>query len=92
MKINLPTTLEVQINDPDLLQILNNKRDELLHGADFAEQDKENSEYWLWKDNSGGKSTATHPPTKVREITRVEYDLLDSITTSIYNLNKLLKN
>ncbi|WP_442638127.1 hypothetical protein [Rossellomorea marisflavi] len=92
MKIHLPTTLEVQIDDPDLLQILKNKSKEMLQGADFAEQDKETSEYWLWKDNSNGKPSPEHPPTRVREISRLEFDLLDSISSSIYHLNKLLNN
>lgn len=89
MKINLPTSIEVTISDPDLLEILRKKRMDLLDGADYAEQDEKANTYWLWKDTNT-KSVGKPEYEKMREMPKLEYELLESITTSVYHLQKTL--
>lgn len=87
MKIHLPTTIEVEIGDRDLLSVLEKKRSELLDGADYAEQEEGTEVYWLWK----AKTTNTMKPpvyVKMREMSELEYQLLGSLTSAQYLLQK----
>lgn len=85
MKINLPTTLEVEVSDKDLLSLLKKKRLEMLEGAEYAEADEENGDevtYWLWVDNSTSIGKPTYK--KSKQISKLDFQLLESMTHSIY--------
>lgn len=90
MKIHLPTSIEVEVSDKDLLTILKQKRIELLQGADYAEQEDGKESYWLWKDNSlNGVGKPSFE--KMKSMTKLEYQLLESFTNSIYQLQQFLE-
>lgn len=88
MQIVLPTTIEVEINDVDLLTILKNKRDAILDGAEYAEPEDENGECWLWRKVSDGDEQVE----KWKTLSNLQYEFLDSLTSTIYHLQKELKS
>lgn len=89
MKIHLPTSIEVEVSDRDLLTILKQKRLELLQGADYAEQVEGKESYWLWKDkNANGLGKPSFE--KMKSMEKLDYQLLESFTNSIYLLQQTL--
>lgn len=91
MKINLPTSVEVEVSDKDLLTLLKKKRLEILDGADYAEQEEGKEAYWLWQDlNATGVGKPTYE--KLKEMSMLDYQLLESFTNTIYILQKTLES
>lgn len=88
MQIVLPTKIEVEINDVDLLTILKNKRDDILEGAEYAEPEDENGECWLWRKVPGSGEHVE----KWKTISLLKYEFLDSLTSTIYHLQKELQS
>lgn len=84
MEVMLPTVVSVQINDVDLLTILDNKLNELLQGADYAEKEESGEEYWLWKKKEGTVDDFE----KWKEISEIEYELLDGLILTLYRMRK----
>lgn len=90
MKINLPTVVEVEVNDLDLLELLKKKRLELLSGALYAEQEENKDVFWLWAgDDIVNSGTPTYR--KYKEITETEYRMIESLATTIYYLQQTLQ-
>lgn len=91
MKIHLPTSVEVEVSDRDLLTLLKKKRLEILDGADYAEQEEGKEVYWLWQDlNATGVGKPTYE--KLKEMSMLDYQLLESFTNTIYILQKTLES
>nr|WP_040109547.1 hypothetical protein [Jeotgalibacillus malaysiensis] len=89
MKIELPTTIQVSINDVDLLTILKEKRIELLQGAECAEFNENTNNYWLIKKRMDEGEEVFF---QWKEISQEHYHALDSISTSVYHIQLWLKS
>ena len=90
MKILLPTVVEVEVSDEDLLALLKKKRLKILNGADYAEQEEGEDIYWLWIDlNETGVGKPIYE--KIKEMSKLDYQLLESFTSAIYILQKTIE-
>lgn len=90
MKIQLPTRIDVEVDDKDLLALLKMKRLELLEGADYAEQDEADGKCWLWQNKSpAGVGKPSYE--KVKEMELADYKLLESFTETLYLLQQSLQ-
>lgn len=91
MKINLPTVVEVEVSDKDLLTLLKEKRINILNGADYAEPEEGDNTYWLWVDlNATGVGKPKYE--KMQEMSKLDYQLLESFTSTIYILQKTIES
>ncbi|WP_214688552.1 MULTISPECIES: hypothetical protein [unclassified Exiguobacterium] len=88
MRIELPTTACVHINDRDMLNILLEKQNELLQGAECSEQDEANHSFWLIKKRLESGEDVTY---RWKQIDEEHHNVIESLSHLIYQFEMWLK-